>query len=641
MSDSFKTMLCKDSTIADITSDLGYCVKSGAAQSTYQAFPATAASSSTMIFSVQVPSENIVIGRDVLVETNMCATLNVGSQTNYISEANVSASTSVAGGTLPIVEFGGNLALHVFPLGSLMNTASATINNTSVSSNVKDILPQILRQNDSRYLYKYNGMSPSLPDQSYKSYAQMVGSNSNALASYNNSSYDLDQQPRGVHPVELVWTHYGNLSTYTISTTTTVTSTSTQITYAAHGIYPNAQAYWTQAAAVAANAATGVPADVVYYATQQWWTLEVRTKVTEPLFLSPFTWCSPEHNAQGFLGINNMSFNFTIDSTLARMFSDGTGLSGASDVAVSVNKAGGTLQSNLFENTQMLLKFLSTQPSDRLETKNVVPYMDFPRYLTNANSSNTMAAATLARSEDTGGYTLTPSTKSVLSNSIQLNQIPDYFIICVRKPMTTQTLQDSDSFLSINSISINLNNASGLLSSASQQDLWRISQRNGCNMNWQEFSGQAFDNKALTTVDGLSSNDAPSAVATTGSLLVLSPPMDLSLPDYLSSGSLGNFNFQITLNVSNYGLEAVTPEVCVVCVNSGIFITQQGVSSVYSGILTREQVLKSKSMKPESSEAGRRLIGGKMLNNHPVRRIMGGALSGGGHPQGSSLSGMY
>jgi hypothetical protein len=648
MSDSFKTTLCKDSTIADITPDLVYSVKSGAAQTTYQKFPATAASSSTMIFSVQVPSENIVIGRDVLVECNMAATLNVGTQTNYITEPNVESSTSTPGGTLPILEFGGNLALHVFPLGSLMNTASATINNTSVSSNVKDILPSLLRQNDSRFLYKYNGMSPSLPDQSFKAYTQMVGSNSNALASYNNTSYDLDQQPRGVHPVELIWTHYGNLSTYTISTTTTVTSTSTNITYADHGIYPNAQAYWTQAAAEAANSVLADPEDVVYYATNQWWTLEVRTKVTEPIFLSPFTWGAPEHNAQGFLGINNMAFNFTIDSTLSRMFSDGTGLSGATGVAVTVNKTGNSVQSNLFENTQMLLKFLSTQPSDRLETKNVVPFMDFPRYLTNTNSTSTMAAATLVRSEVSGAYTLTPSSATVLSNSIQLNQIPDYFIICVRKPMTTQTLQDSDSFLAIESISVNLNNASGLLSSASQQDLWRLSQKNGCNQNWQEFSGQAFDNKALTTVSGLSSNDAPANVATTGSLLVLSPPMDLSLPDYLSSGSLGNFNFQITLNVKNYGLEEVTPEVCVICVNSGIFITQQGVSSVYSGILTREMTLKTKSMSAESSCEANRLIGGQMLNRNPMRRIarmVGGALSGGavsgGAKHGSSLSGMY
>jgi len=77
--DSFKTVLCKDSTIADITPELGYVVESGAAQTTYQQFPATAASSSNMIFNVQVPSENIVIGRDALIESQMGYNFSIGS----------------------------------------------------------------------------------------------------------------------------------------------------------------------------------------------------------------------------------------------------------------------------------------------------------------------------------------------------------------------------------------------------------------------------------------------------------------------------------------------------------------------------------------------------------------------------------
>jgi len=79
MTDSFKTVLCKDSTISDITPELAYVVESGAAQTTYQQFPATAASSSNMIFNVQVPSENIVIGRDALIESQMGYNFSIGS----------------------------------------------------------------------------------------------------------------------------------------------------------------------------------------------------------------------------------------------------------------------------------------------------------------------------------------------------------------------------------------------------------------------------------------------------------------------------------------------------------------------------------------------------------------------------------
>ena len=78
---SFKTVLVRDSVIGDVTDDIDYAVKSGAAQSTYQSFPTTSASNSALIFSIQCPSENVIIGRDVLINTGLTATINVGSQT--------------------------------------------------------------------------------------------------------------------------------------------------------------------------------------------------------------------------------------------------------------------------------------------------------------------------------------------------------------------------------------------------------------------------------------------------------------------------------------------------------------------------------------------------------------------------------
>jgi hypothetical protein len=124
----------------------------------------------------------------------------------------------------------------------------------------------------------------------------------------------------------------------------------------------------------------------------------------------------------------------------------------------------------------MLLKFLSTQPSDLIETKNVVPYMDFPRYLT--SSSNTTSVAPQA-------------SAALTSSNLQINQIPDLFVINVRKPMSSQTIQDASVFFAINNVSINLNNQSGLLSSASAYDLWRMSVKNGSTQSWREFSGVA------------------------------------------------------------------------------------------------------------------------------------------------------
>lgn len=600
MSSSFQTMLCKDPTIADITPELGYVVKSGAAQSTYQSFPATAASASNMIFSVQVPSENIVIGRDVLIETEMAFNFDVGTQTSPINVAN---SPSKTAGSY-IIGWGRECALNAFPLSMNMTTATSTINNTSVSINLQDVLPQLLRLNDSRCLYAYNGTTPSLPDQAYFNYANGVGALNNPLGSYNNASQDVCLVPRGAFQVSLVVRHYGIVGGV-------VSLVNNSLVVASYDDFPD-----------------------------QFWQVYVKFKVSEPLFISPFTWSDPKHNAQGLLGINNMSFNFNIDSTLKRLFCDGSNLFNGDVPLVSSPRPGtssfsnagalvvggvqldtGCSQTELFQNTNMLLKFLSTQPSDRLETKNVVPFMDFPRYLTNAQNNAPIAP---------GG------TSKILSNNLQLNQLPDYFIICARKQMATMKPQDASAFLTIRKISINLNNASGLLSSAKAQDLWRMSIDNGSTQSFAEFSGKQWS--FANGVDGVNPGTAPGEapqggklVPTTGSLLVLSPPYNLSLPDYLTSGSLGNFNFQIEVDVENQSDEQFAPELCVICVNSGIFITQQGVSSVYSGILTREQTLKTKSM--ASTDMNFRQVGGRLLNRHSLvkmARKVGGMMSGAG-----------
>jgi hypothetical protein len=155
-----------------------------------------------------------------------------------------------------------------------------------------------------------------------------------------------------------------------------------------------------------------------------------------------------------------------------------------------------------------------------------------------------------------------------------------------------------------------LNNQSGLLSSASAYDLWRISVRNGSTQSWAEFSGQA-------SVGGVSK-------ATTGSLLILSPAYDLSLPDYITCGSLGNYNFQFQVGVTNQLGETITPEMVTICVNSGIFTTQQGVSSIYTGILTKEMVLDAKSKQQasavQSAEVCRK-VGGSFFNLGNLGRI--------------------
>jgi len=561
MSADFKTVLIKDARLGDITDQLTYAVQSGASSNTYQQFSAVSTSASSMSFNVQIPSESIVVSREVLIQTDIAFTINITGVPALQTAFN----------------YGDTDAFQAFPLNSLFTTASAQINNTNVSVNLQDVLPSILRLNDNRELYRYNGMCPVLPDQAYKQFSAGVGGLNNPLGDWTDQSYDGDLYPRGAYPCNLALVHQvsgGGINTSPVSTNVLDT-----------------------------------------------FTISGSVTVTEPLLgLSPFVYGDCAYNKQGMVGINAMSFVFNIDSSCKRFFSTA---SPATSYSVTLGTAA---QANPFTNTRLLLNFLSTQPSDLISARNIVPYMDLPRYLSLQSST---------------GPLVNGASATLNSQNMQINQLPDYFIISVRKPMSTQTVKDSSTFLKINSISVNLNNTSGLLSSSTAQDLWRMSVNNHSTQSWAEFSGSVNNANNATGIG--------STVLTTGSLLVLSPSMDLSLPDYLSAGSIGQYNFQMTINVTNIEGETITPEICIICVNSGIFSTIAGSSNIYTGILTKQMVLDAKtsqeSVDPVSSAQYKRLVGGSMVNRiatsaakmpfvrelaEKVRRMTGMGVSSGG-----------
>jgi hypothetical protein len=81
---------------------------------------------------------------------------------------------------------------------------------------------------------------------------------------------------------------------------------------------------------------------------------------------------------------------------------------------------------------------------------------------------------------------------------------------------------------------------------------------------------------------------------------------------------LGQYQFQFNLRVKNqYDFTVQQPEICIITINSGVFATQQGTSQIFTGILTKEQVLRTKEQNPVphlASDEYKRLVGGKLQN---------------------------
>jgi len=450
-----------------------------------------------------------------------------------------------------LFDWGRTASLAPLPLHSLVQTIQATINNNTVSVNLADLLPVMYRMYDKESLKKYNSMTPFQND-CYQNYADAVGSINNHLSSFRNQIQD--DAPRG--SIDII--------------------------------------SLAQVAKTAGNATTA----------------SLVLRVREPLMISPFVWNDPDYNGQGFYGIQNLNFvmNLQTNSQTLRV------LRCAETWARSIQT---TVDFGVASNSKLVFNFLTPKPSDLLSARNVVPYIDLPRYF--------VGNQTITNSNLNGGAngSAVYTDSSFTSQTIQLNMIPDKILIYVRPTQLAKTNVAqpdgvnpavSDFACAIRSISINFNNQSGILASATQDQLYRYSVESGCNENWNLWQGVA--NVNAPTGNG-------QRIPTSGSYLMLEFGRHIQITeDYYAPGSLGNFNLNFTLGLRNQvdtvaGAVAneTAYQIVLVCVNSGIFVCEKGSSATYTGILTKEDVLNSSSGETYSRGDVRRLVGGGFFDS--------------------------
>lgn len=526
----FRKVLVEDARMR-VTDSLPFGVVKSGQNVTTQIYPSTSQSPASQTFSIQTPSEVTILDRNIVWKSTYKLTIS---------------GTPAAG--VYLVDLGNRDALAPLPLHMSATTLQVQVNNNSVSVNIRDVLPQLLRMyGDDRTLARWNGICPLAPD-TYKLYGDQLGANNNSNGSWAQTA-DNSLLSRGAFSIDKI----------------------------------------QQTVPVTANANQQLIGDGGSVRT-----VELTFTSFEPLFLSPFHFANLSANQMGLYGVTNMNFIFNISSSANRLWRCGASVAQIANYSAVVTSVDGS---------ELHFQMLTPHPSQILPSKNVVDYVDFPRYLT--TFTNTIPAAALSATN-----VLVPATQTFSSNNIQLNQVPDMLCIVARKPMTSQTSRDSDSFYPIEAISINWNNQSGLLANATQETLFRMSAKT-TNQTWLEFKGFANKYVAPATVPASVYNTQAQLVQTSGSILALRYGQDIPIvEEFYSAGSLGSFNLQFNIRIANFDTTAAGQvEICLMCVNSGLFITSQGVSSTYTGILTKSDVLAASEMKPVS-ERHLRLVGG-------------------------------
>lgn len=526
-----------------------YAVEKGAVSLTNGKFSAIANSSSSQTYNVQVPSENVFVDRAV------DWTQRVNAVISLTLAANATASKPVL---IPGVHF----SLAPFPSHQCVNTMSATINDSTVTINTSDVLPQVLRLSDMASARRQRTCPTKLDklrdvpstlgwDQANDQFTiPREVSLSSSTGGYGLSAYATDEVACGSWPDFRFELNASSPASYSL--------------------------------AVAGY--EGLPCFVAGGASDQVFQIACSWRTTEKLVLPPFIFSDDYELSTGLFGVQNIQLTVNMATSPARAFRfssvscQGTAYTSAPSVAFS------TAGNSPFESPLLNVQFLTPPIEVDMPAKSVVPWMEFPRYI---SPSQTAVAGTSANG-------LTPGATLLESQTITLPSIPDLLMIYV-KPQSYASSLVGDFVLPISQISVNFDNFSGLLASHTQEELYKMSVNNGVDMDWATWSGACWSGTGKK-------------VATVGGPLVLRPGRDFPLQSGQAPGLVGNFTFQFTGTCQNYSTATPTVSIYVVAVNSGFFETIKGSSRIIKGILTETDILGATAVAPSQPLA--RVVGG-------------------------------
>ena len=495
-----------------------YAVQRGALSLSNSPYNAIAATSSQHTYNVNAPSQNVFIARDIDWSARTAIQFSVA----------INSAVSPYVLNQPVVVFGRDCALAPYPLHQMVQTMTTTINDVNTTINTADVLDVVLRLAD----YKNNRIiknSPSMLDR-FGNYDDAYLATYSPLNSYIDATEGAEQ-PNGA------WGQFF----FTDSAGVQLSGSGNYAVAGQNYAYVN-----------------GVPVrNTGVYAGDATYPIFIKFFSTERLILPPYVFNDEFEMSTGLFGVNNIQLICNMKSDISRLlrFTSGAGRT----------ISGTAFQSNSpFTDAKLNVQYLTPSLNIPLPEKSTVPYLEYPRYI-NTNYSAITAGAS------------TPT--SLVSSTIVLPQIPDMLLIyCKPQEYLTGNASKGDQFMPISGISLNFDNFSGLLSSHTPEELYRMAVNNGLMMDYNQWSG-----KAQSASSGL--------IQTSGGFLVLRPGKDFALQTGQAPGILGNYVINFTVQVSNTASVNLTPALYVVAVNSGFFQTMAGSSRIIKGVLSEADIL--------------------------------------------------
>jgi hypothetical protein len=533
-----------------------YAVAKGGVSVTNANFLAVSQTTSQHTYNINSPSLQTFIDRAIFWTSSVYIQFVVA----------VNTPQPVAGTQEPIVVIGRDIALCAFPLHQLVGTLTAQINDTTVSINTDTVLKEVLRLTD----YKANRLVRTCPTMldKYASYDEAYLAVNNPLASYLDGTEEAEQ-PNGAY-WDIGFTNPAG----------------TELSSLPSGTYLNTIGGGGNVQFINTPQLRGIPIRTAGPGAENGpYAIYLRFTSKERLVLSPFIFADANEYSTGLFSVNNIQLVMNMSQVgVSRVIRSSSG----GGRVISTTSAG-QVQYNTsapnggFNNSQVSLLFISPNLDLPLPSKSVVPYTDFPRFIT-TNLASIPAGQ---------------SASQINSQTVTLPSIPD-LLVFYAKPSSYADTTVADWYMPITQISLNFNNFAGLLSNHTPEELYTLSVANGLEMNYNEWIGSSWTARRGSTVH------------TVGGFLVVKPGKDFALQTGEAPGLQGQITVQYTVTIRNPSTStAYSPILYLMTVQSGFFETLAGSSRVVKNILSEADVINA-PMAPEASST-------------PLTRIVGGS----------------
>lgn len=521
--------------------------------------PTNASSSSSLQWTVLPPSYNTRTDRFASIQGYIY----------YYFDVTLTNTGGAAGNGADLFTFGSDGGISAFPLHlECLNNNKVVMNDETFTMNSQDVNLSLVRTMNTQKLYYQRTTASSLDRFVNYSSANATGNGMNVLGGYFDGS--ADRINNGAYPV--IFTDYaGN------------PLVADAVIPAGNG---NPTAYDYVFANNRINLAANLPAAAGGVATTTTFRIFCRITVDEPAICPPFVFDEIYMKESSLFEIKSYTIDYNMNATfrLVKQLTTATNIANT-----TMNIIGQGLNPNIvpFGEFEFVNYWLQLPASIQSPAQCVVDYLEFPR-------SIKIGSAVAAQPANTQLSVL--QQQEITSNVIEPMGVPDMLIISVA-PQTYANAGagnyyfESNWMCAIQNISITWGEKSNLCSDMSSYELYKISCKNGLNMTWLEWSGQA-----VNVVGAGGNNFTP----TVGGPVYLRPGIDIGL-DGLVSGQNIRQQFQVIVKFVNQSLWNITPELTVIYPVSTFAIFENGQCNKLTYPIKSADIFNTEAVIPEMS----------------------------------------